>query len=143
MTTRIEIWAIFIGMLAYVAILLYLGYRFKRRMNTFFSNNHDSSVDPMIEEWRLSLNKDFPMPFFYPARTAVLFFREHRVFLVYGKIGFTGTGKSPFIAKRCLYALAGIEDSEWMRLNSVVFEEAYSGTRCCVYWVNAAKLGVI
>ena len=80
------------------------------------------------------------MLLFSSGRTSCVLFREHRIFLIYGKVGRFGVGKKPFITKKCLYAVAGVDESEWMRNNGDVFEQGYSGTECSVYWVDLAKL---
>ena len=89
------------------------------------------------------MNREYPGLFFSPGRTATLFFREHRIFLYHGKVHMSGVVKNPWIRKSCLYALAAIEESEWMRHNHDVFTLAYSGTICSVYWLNLSKLAPV
>jgi hypothetical protein len=132
-----------VGFPVYWFIYFYFGYRFKKRVGAFFTKHQDDSAALTIEEWRISINRDYPLLFFSPGRTATLLFRDHRIFLVYGKVGVAGVVKAAWVTKKCLYAFASVEEAEWMRKNSDVFELAYSGTICSVYWVEMSKLAPV
>jgi hypothetical protein len=125
-----------LGFGGYFSIYFFLGQRFKRKVNSLFAKHHGDLIEGAVEEMQASLNREFPQLLFSPGRTANVAFRGQQIFLVYGPIGRFGLGKNPWIVTKCVYAIAPVDRSDWMKRNSDAFTLAYSGTSANVYWAK-------
>jgi hypothetical protein len=79
---------------------------------------------------------------FTAERAATFLFREKSLWLILGDVGSIGPGRfgPTWFTRKCLYALADVQQSEWMRKNNHVFSSVYLGDPYSVFWVKFSRL---
>jgi hypothetical protein len=113
-------------------------WRYRRLASELFAGREGD--DTALQEMRQKLdvvNSECPTHMFSATRMATVYLHENPISLVYGYVvplvGRGGTEKHVF-------ALAGQDQADWMRLYSDVFEPAFSGSPWSIFWVKVPAL---
>jgi len=130
--------------LLYVSVVIYLKLRFRRIVNLVFAKHLFN--EPSLQQLNIYLdmiNRETSIFMFSIDRLANIQFRDQRVSLIYGSVGFySAAGRSGNIWKsaKSVYALADLSQSEWMRHNADVFDLAFQGSVYAIFWVKLSFL---
>jgi hypothetical protein len=128
-----------------LCIILYLrNEQFKRDVSVVFAlHRFDKPNAQSVHNILGEINQESSAFAFYVERYANVLFRKYRVTLVFGPVGYISSpGRSGNLWKRkkCVFALAGAEDSAWMQKNGDAFELALETSHYSIFWV---KLSVV
>jgi len=130
--------------LTYFALPVFFYWRFRHNISVVFSRNQFS--DPNLSAITVSLealNSELTDFSFTADRVANILLRGQPVSLIYGSVGSLGiAGRSGNMwhSKKCVYAFADAEQSNWMRQSGDIFELAVAGTSHSVFWVKLVKI---
>ena len=141
-----------IGALELLAFLAFFGFwiyvliwmlQINRAVSRILSaHQKDIPTLETINDLVTSLNQESTRLTFTPMRRANILFRGRIVSIVDGYVG--GIDTYGFVVRwtsnRLLFAVADLEQSEWMSRNSDVFTLAFKGTTGCVFWTNVLRL---
>lgn len=121
-----------------LAFLPFWWWRYRRAVSRLFAGREGNHA--ALQEMRQKLevvNGECRTHLFSAARVATVYLHENPISLVYGYVvPLSGQGDSD----KHLYALAGQDQADWMRLNSDVFKPAFSGSRWSIFWVRVPVL---
>ena len=106
------------------------------------ANSVDEQALAAINKALIAVNEQCHTYTFTAEQAATFLFHGKPFWLILGNVGAIGPGKfgPTWSTKKCLYALADAQQSEWMKENSRVFTSVHVGNPYSVFWSRFSSL---
>lgn len=125
--------------LLFGAFAAFWWWQYRRAVSELFAGcDGDGAALQEVREKLEVVNSECPTHVFSATRLATVYLHENPISLVQGYV--VPLGGKAVSAQKHVFALAGQDQADWMRLYSDVFEPAFSGSQASIFWVRVTAL---